>query len=297
MKGTNMETIRLHPDCISCLLNKQLQNCPKDTPLSVRIEYIQEVLALVASAAKSTSAPVLLNGIEAIQKRMFGASKDYTEVKWHFNEVMLAREAELQEKVNEAADPLKLAIQYAMTGNYIDFGAMEHVDEEKLAALFEAAGDVAVDEDELAALKDELGHAEKIVYLTDNCGEIVMDKILMREIIRRNPKAELSVIVRGFNALNDATMEDAVQVGVTEMASVAGNGSDIAGTSLEHISNDAKQLIEEADLILAKGQGNFETMRNCGMNVYYIFMCKCRLFADRFNVPLYHGILVNDRHC
>ena len=292
-----METIRLHPDCISCLLNKQLQNYPKDTPLSVRIEYIQEVLALVAGAAKSTSAPVLLNGIEAIQKRMFGASKDYTEVKWHFNEVMLAREAELEEKVGKADDPLKLAIQYAMTGNYIDFGAMEHVDEGKLAALFEAADDVEVDEKELAALKENLAHVKKIVYLTDNCGEIVMDKILMREIKRQNPAAEISVIVRGFNALNDATMEDAVQVGLTEIASVTGNGSDIAGTSLEHISDEARSMIERAELVIAKGQGNFETMRNCGMNVYYIFMCKCRLFSDRFCVPLYHGILVNDRHC
>lgn len=292
-----IETIRLHPDCISCLLNKQLQNYPKDTPLSVRIEYIQRVLSLAANAAKSTSAPVLLNGIEAIQKQMFGVSKDYSEVKWHFNEVMLAKETELETKVQKADDSLKLAIQYAMTGNYIDFGAMEHVDEEKLAALFEAAKDVAVDDNELAALKSELACAKKIVYLTDNCGEIVMDKILMKEIIRLNPNAELAVIVRGFNALNDATMEDAVQVGVTSIAPVTGNGSDIAGTSLEHISEEAKFLIEDADLIIAKGQGNFETMRQCGLNVYYIFMCKCKLFADRFNVPLYHGILVNDKNC
>ncbi len=292
-----METIRLRPDCIRCLLNKQLENYPKDTPLEQRIAYIQEVLKLMSEASLETSAPVLQNGIEKIQKRMFGKTTDYTEVKKHFNDVMLAREEELERSVCRADDRLRLAIQYAMTGNYIDFGAMEHVDEEKLAEMFDAAGEAAVKEEELEALKADLADAKKIVYLTDNCGEVVMDKLVMREIMRRNPDAKLTVIVRGFNALNDATMEDAVQVGLTELAEVTHNGSDIAGTSLEHISDEAKTYITEADVILAKGQGNFETMRKCGLNVYYIFMCKCRLFADQFQVPLYHGILVNDKHC
>ncbi len=291
------ETLRLRPDCIRCLLNKQLENYPKDTPLEQRITYIQLVLKLISNASKETSAPVLLNGIEAIQKKMFGWTKDYTEVKKHFNEVMLAKEAELEEKVCQAEDSFLLALQYAMTGNYIDFGAMEHVDEDKLAELFEAAGEIAVNETELDALKKDVAAAKKIVYLTDNCGEIVMDKLVMKEISRRNPDAKLTVIVRGFNALNDATMEDAIQVGLPELAFVTHNGSDIAGTSLEHISIEAKKYLEEADVILAKGQGNFETMRCCGMNVYYIFMCKCRLFAEQFQVPLYHGILVNDKNC
>ena len=134
------------------------------------------------------------------------------------------------------------------------------------------------------------------MYLTDNCGEIVMDKLLIEEIQKLNQKAEVTVIVRGLPVLNDVTMEDAIQVGLTEMVNVIGNGSEIAGTYLEDISEEAKNVIDDADVILAKGQGNFETLRMCGKNIYYIFMCKCEMFAKRFQVPRYYGMLINDKN-
>jgi uncharacterized protein with ATP-grasp and redox domains len=144
-------------------------------------------------------------------------------------------------------------------------------------------------------LQTELLTAKRIVYLTDNCGEIVMDKLLMRVIRRLNPQAELTAIVRGDDVLNDATREDAEQVKLSEVACVMDNGSDVAGTWLEDISEEAKSTLESADLILAKGQANFETLRGCGMNVFYLFMCKCEMFSKRFQVPRFTGMLVHDR--
>ena len=100
--------------------------------------------------------------------------------------------------------------------------------------------------------------------------------------------------MRGLPVLNDATMEDAKQVKLSDIASVSDNGTAIAGTCLERISFEARQKIDEADLILAKGQGNFETLRYCKRNVYYAFMCKCKMFADKFGVPQYTGMFIND---
>ena len=105
------------------------------------------------------------------------------------------------------------------------------------------------------------------------------------------------VLVRGEQVLNDATLEDAVQVGLTEMADVRGNGSDIAGTCIEEMSEEARKIIYDSDVILAKGQGNFETMQMCGLNVYYIFMCKCEMFARKFQVPRFTGMLLSDKNC
>ena len=227
---------------------------------------------------------------------MFGYNKDFTHVKSLFNNLMLEMVPFVRNKLNKSKDSLKLAIQYALTGNYIDFGAMNNVDEEQLQKLLDSSSNNHVDEQEYAALRADLEKAKKVVYLTDNCGEIVMDKLLIEEILKLNPKVEVTVIVRGFPVLNDVTMEDAIQVGLTEMVNVIGNGSEIAGTYLEEISEEAKNVIDSADVILAKGQGNFETLRMCGENIYYIFMCKCDMFAKRFQVPKYYGMLIRDKN-
>ena len=291
-----MELIRLNPGCISCLLKSRLEDFPEDTPNEKQIEYMQRVLKAISETPKSEGAPVIVRTINRIQKEMFGYNKDFTHVKSHFNELMLEKAPFVSEKLRQSQDSLKLAIQYAMTGNYIDFGAMNNVDEEQLDQLLDRASDNYVDEKEYVALKADIEKARGIVYLTDNCGEIVMDKLLIEEIQKQNPNAQITVIVRGKPVLNDATMEDAIQVGLTEMVNVIGNGSEIAGTYLEEISTEAKDAIDCADVILAKGQGNFETLRMCGKNIYYIFMCKCEMFAKRFQVPKYYGMLINDKN-
>lgn len=291
-----MEPIRLNPGCISCLIKSRLEDFPEDTPREKQILYMQRVLKEISEAPKSVSAPVIVRTINEIQKDMFGYNKDFTHVKAYFNELMLGKVPAIQQKLEESADSLKLAIQYAMTGNYIDFGAMEKVDENELQRFLDDSHNNFVNATEYEALKSDISNAKEIVYLTDNCGEIVMDKVLVQEIQKVNPDANITVIVRGMPVLNDATMEDAVQVGLTEMVNVIGNGSEIAGTSLEEISQEAKDKMAQADVILAKGQGNFETLQMCGLNIYYIFMCKCEMFAKRFQVPRFSGMLLNDKN-
>ena len=247
-----MELIRLNPACISCLLKNRLEDFPEDTPHEMQIEYMQRVLKAISETPKSEGAPVIVRTINQIQKEMFGYNKDFTHVKSHFNELMLEKAPSVREKLNQSEDSLKLAIQYAMTGNYIDFGAMNNVDEEQLDQLLDQASGNHVDEKEYASLKADIEKARSIVYLTDNCGEIVMDKLLIEEIKKQNPNAQITAIVRGKPVLNDATMEDAIQVGLTELVNVIGNGSEIAGTYLEEISEEAKNAIDCADVISAK---------------------------------------------
>ena len=291
-----MEPIRLNPGCISCLIKNRLEDFPENTSREMQILYMQRVLKEISEAPKSVSAPVIVRTINKIQKEMFGYNKDFTHVKAYFNDLMLGKVPVIQEKLEESEDSLKLAIQYAMTGNYIDFGAMNKVDENELQRFLDDAHNNFVDEAEYATLQAEISNAKEIVYLTDNCGEIVMDKVLVQEIQKANPSADITVIVRGMPVLNDATMEDAIQVGLTDMVNVIGNGSEIAGTCLEEISEEAKAKMEQADVIIAKGQGNFETLQMCGLNIYYIFMCKCEMFAKRFQVPRFSGMLLNDKN-
>ena len=124
-----------------------------------------------------------------------------------------------------------------------------------------------------------------------------MDKLLVQTLRRLYPDLEITVMVRGGQVLNDATMEDAVQVGFDRLdgVTVMGNGDRLAGTDLTRISPEAHAAMTSANLILAKGQGNYETLQGCGLNVYYAFLCKCQFFANRFGVPVYTGMLVREK--
>jgi len=244
------------------------------------------------------SSPTLSPAISRLQREMFGIELyDYTDIKKYFNSLMMEKAPEIEKEIMAAKDPLKLAVQYAMTGNYIDFGAVENVNEEDLNKYLERAKEIPVKEAEYEAFKADIRKAQKLVFLTDNCGEIVMDKLLIKELKRQNPSIDLTVIVRGEDVSNDATLIDAEQIGLTDMVKVIGNGSGIAGTSMKDISEETLNLMKEADVLIAKGQGNFETLQMCGLNIYYLFMCKCMMFANRFRVPQFTGMLINDKNC
>ena len=141
----------------------------------------------------------------------------------------------------------------------------------------------------------ELNSAKKLIFLTDNCGEIVLDKLLLETIVKVYPHLECTIIVRGEPVLNDATMEDALQVGIEACGKVIPNGTNIAGTYIPWISAEARQVMEEADMLISKGQGNFESLHGCGLNIYYLFLCKCQWFMERFGLPQYSGVFINEK--
>lgn len=290
-----MEIERLNPECISCLIKKQLDSYPEKASNSEKIKYMQEILEIISQAPQSMSAPEIVSEIYNVQRKMFGTNQDYTETKRFFNNLMIEIEKDLADVIVKSEDQLKTAVQYVMTGNYIDFGAMDKVDENKLRELLSNARNIEVNDNEFQALQSDLMNAKYLVYLTDNCGEIVLDKLLISVIRELNPALDITAIVRGSDVLNDATLIDARQVALTDIVKVIGNGSNIAGTCLNKISPEALQAIDNADVIISKGQGNFETLNRCGRNIYYMFMCKCKMFADRFRVPKYSGILINDK--
>ena len=292
-----MEVRRLHPECISCMTKVHLDKCPKDMPEETKVEYMQKVLKILAEAPAKYGAPVIVRTIQKLQEEMLGIKQEYAEIKKHYNAVMMKYEKQVLEHMAKSEDPIKTGIQYAMIGNYIDFGARITVSEEQLTELLSTPDRFVIDEKQYREFTTDLENAKNIVYLTDNCGEIVMDKLLIGQIKNKYPDLELTVMVRGAEVINDATMEDAKQVGISDFARVIPNGSDIAGTWIEEMSEEAKAVLDEADVIISKGQGNFETLRKCGRNIYYIFLCKCDLFANTFQVPKLTGMIINEKYC
>ena len=285
---------RLRPECISCMIKGNIEKFPENTTIEKQVEYKQKLLRMIGNAPAELSAPVVSRDIKKLQYDMFQIEDDYEDIKFHFNELMLTFERSIMEDVQQSPDPLYRAIGYAMMGNYIDFGAMDSVDETYLKELLDSVKDRTFDDVSYELFQMDLKTKKTLVYLTDNCGEIVMDKILIQTIQKQYPQLDVTVIVRGFPIINDATMEDARQVGMDQIAKVIGNGQGIPGTYYEELSQEAKDKIDMADIIIAKGQGNFETLRMCQKNIYYIFLCKCEMFARQFEVPRFTGILIND---
>ena len=295
----------LHPACVSCLVKKQIDRYPVDAPREQVLTYIRRLGEMMASLPDRTGGPAIMEAITDIRREVFGAAAaeveaDYPALKTHFNALMMdfvATEG-LFDRIMNTSDPLRAALGYAMTGNFIDFGAMDSVDEGKLQALLsESPTRVVSDLPAYVSLRADLSSAHRLAFLTDNCGEIVMDKLLVETLRHLYPDLQITVMVRGGQVLNDATMEDALQVGFDRLpgVTVIGNGDRLAGTDLTRISPEARAAILEADLVIAKGQGNYETLQGSGLNIYYAFLCKCQFFANRFGVPVYTGMLVRER--
>ncbi len=287
--------LRFNTECVKCIINRYLNNVPKEFSPMQKLAYVQLVCKQVAEAPSHAGAPVVTQSIKNALQKEFGITEDFSKEKHYFNQMMLGKETEIYKQITDSDDYLKTAIQYAMIGNYIDFGSMHTVDEAYLEKALQQSKERIVDEGVLDALKKDLSVARRIVLLTDNCGEIVLDKLLLKVIKELYPEAELNIMVRGGEVLNDATRKDALEVGLDKVGSVVDNGTEIAGTFLDAVSKDALQILEEADVILSKGQANFETLRGCGKNIYYIFLCKCDMFANRFGVPRFTGMMINDR--
>lgn len=279
-----------------CALNKQEQKIRHYPDMEKKTEYMKKVMALIANTEEKDCAPSLSVDIQKLYSSFWDCPmEDFTEIKREYNQLMLNMEDSLENKIRKSEDPLEKSLLYARIGNYIDFAALSNVDQATVLTLLEEKSTEALDEEEYRNFLRDLSSAKKLVYLTDNCGEVVLDKLAVKILKEKYPDLDITVIVRGYPVVNDATMEDAEEIGLTDLVRVIGNGSNVGGTWIPGITSEARDLLYDADLIIAKGQGNFETLNDCGLNIYYLFLCKCDLFQRRFHAENLQGMFLNER--
>lgn len=286
--------MKINSFCMSCLVQAQARNIQKFEDEEKKSRYMREIFKLLLDSDPELSAPALLEPVTKLYESYWGSQEGFQAEKKSFNDFLLSMEEELEKKIRSTKDPLATALCYARLGNYIDLSALSDVSTEKLLELFAKAEEESLDAEEYQHFLQDLKHGEYLVYLTDNCGEVVLDKLVIKLLKEQYPKLRIEVLVRGIPVTNDADMEDAEYVGLTKLVPVFGNGSGIAGTELSKISQEAREKLERADVIIAKGQGNFETIHTCGLNIYYLFLCKCDWFMQRFHAKHLQGMVVNE---
>ena len=253
--------------CRECLLRSEERKVEQEQNWEKKQLFLDQVRAALRDEDLELSPPEYLAEFTELYERHFGAQTAFDPLKRHFNELMLKKEPEIRKRIEASEDPVATAIQAAQAGNYIDYIALGEIDGDQLEQLLFQNGEKGLKPEVYDSFKADLSSAKNLVYITDNCGEIVVDKVLIQELKKFYPQVDVTVIVRGAGVANDASMEDAVQVGLSDEARVIGNGTRIAGTSLNRISREAKEIIGRADVIIAKGQGNYETLSGCGLNV------------------------------
>ena len=243
--------------CIACNLSKKEEKIRKHLDEKKKKEFIQKVTGILYKYGDIESTPMLDKRIQDIYNEYYEEETDYIALKHKYNQYMLEREDEIKEHLKEAKD-IKDYIKYVCVGNYIDFGVTGNIDDQMLDDLLKKVDSLNIPEQEIKYLEEELKQAKTLLYITDNCGEIVLDKIFIEELKKRYGNLEITVMVRGGLAINDATIEDAQEIGLTKIVPVISNGAAIAGTVKEQLSKEARKQLDSADVIIAKGMGNFD---------------------------------------
>ena len=280
--------MRISESCAACLYDKQKNKTDDE-------EYLSEIRSLLDNRKETDTSPYMVYLFNKVHIRRFGAGADYKDIKKKYNDLVLGMEESLREEIEKSEDPLAKALIMARVGNYIDFGAMNHVDQDEFLTLFRDTEMREDDRQTYDSFREACEKGKTFLLVCDNCGEIVLDKLLLEQIVRRFPHLTMKALVRGGEVLNDATADDAAYVGLDKIAQIISNGDAIAGTVYDLMPETAKKALDEADVILAKGQGNYETMSDQGRHIFYEFLCKCDLFTSRFKVPRLTGIFTEER--
>ena len=274
--------------CYPCFFKQALSSLERTNAAEAkRLEVFRAVARLVGDLKPEHNPAHNSSQVLHLVNLHLGADDPYREAKREYNQLALDLLPGLQERVARAADPLEAAIRIAVVGNVIDLGIGQEVDLD--GTLARAFGD-GFARFELEAFRSALERAQRILYLLDNAGEVVFDRVLIEELRKRN-KAVIAGVKAGA-ILNDATREDAEQAGLSKLCRVLDTGCNFVGVERERSSPAFLQILDGADLVIAKGQGNYETLEGTRENLFFILKAKCEAVAGHLGVKpgdLYFG--------
>lgn len=288
-------SIPFDPQCLQCHFRRNLELAETLGSNEQVMDFARRLMQMYLDAPSDVGSPWFGPQTAQLFHDCFGLPLDrFRQEKEDSNRFVMERLPMIRQTVSSASDPVFAGLQCAILGNYLDFSALQgKVSFEKLDDMLRDALSMELDRQVYASLCQDLRQGKKLLYLTDNAGEIGFDRILAETIAEAYPHLEITFCVRGEITQNDATREDAEAVGIP--FPVIDNGNGVAGTQIDLLSEEAAQALREADVILAKGMGNTETMFGCGYNVYYAFLVKCQKFIRLFGRPMFTPMLVKER--
>lgn len=267
--------MKTYLDCIPCFLRQALDAMrlvTNDEGLHERL--FNEVLRSACTLDPHQPPPAMGQRIHRRVRELVCQSDPYAAAKERCNRLALRYLPELRARVSVSDAPLDTAVRLAIAGNVIDMGVHATLTDTQITAAIDAAMGRPLHGD-VHALARAVKDAHRILFLADNAGELVFDRLLLERL----PHEKVIVVVRGAPVINDATPADARAAGLLERVEVIDNGSDAPGTILDDCSAAFRRRFDAADLIIAKGQGNFETLSDVQKDIFFAFLVKCPVIA------------------
>lgn len=280
------------PECLACFMSQALRTARLASPdETVHVAVMQETAASLPGMDLNVSPAALSMGLYQSAIDHSGKADPFYEQKREQNALAMEFLPELEQLVAESEDPLDTALHIAAAGNTIDLGALAAHEIDVRGTLDQVLHErFAIDHG--ATFRESLSRCKNLVYLLDNAGEIVFDRLLIQQLLKHTA---VTAVVKGAPIINDALMEDAIEVGITELCPVIDNGGPFIGSPLDLVPESFLEVLRGADMIVGKGQGNYETVDVFDGDVFLILKAKCQVVARHMGVNYGQVALISTR--
>jgi len=277
--------MKLQEKCLPCLVNQAIKTANM-VGLEDKNQLLKRMFAYMAQADFETmSSPELIGETFKIIKEETGNDDPYKQTRDKYNKMFMERLPVFETEINAAENPFEEAVKYAIIGNIIDFNPIHELTVEMIEEQVARLKKESLEINDSDKLLEELKDAKTLLYLGDNCGEICLDKLLVKRLKELNPECQIYFGTRGAAVVNDSIEEDAYLVGINDYATIISNGDYSLGTVLSRTSKEFNDIYYNADIILTKGQANYECLSTETGNIYFLLMTKCDVLAKDINVP------------
>jgi uncharacterized protein with ATP-grasp and redox domains len=276
--------VKTYLECVPCIIKQaintlRISGSSDETGRKVIAEVLRRVKNIdygLSPAANSDIAYIVFSEVTGIKD-------PYYDLKRKYNRLALDIYPELEKLVSTSKDRLYMAVKAAIAGNIIDFGIdIKKAINVDLKKIIRELPRMRLAVDDYDSFKELLKHSINILYITDNAGEIVFDKIFIKELVRLGKKVVLTV--KSGPIINDAIIEDAAEAKLDCLARVIETGNNNIGINLDNSSNIFLEEFKKADIIIAKGQGNFETLDEVNADIFFLLRAKCESIARELGV-------------
>jgi uncharacterized protein with ATP-grasp and redox domains len=270
--------MKLYLDCYPCFVRMALNSARlAGADEKTQKKVVFETLKKLSTLPMDQEAPDISKEVFSLIKKIIGNNDPYKDIKKKSNDIALSFYPLFKEMIQESENPLLQAFKISAVGNIIDFGAFTSVDiETEIKKIHELSFSI----NHLSKFEEDVIGSKLLLFIGDNAGEIVFDKLLIEILKQLYHDLEIIYSVRAEPVINDATVDDAEYTGINKLVKVISSGSSTAGTILNECSSEFLKIYEGADIVISKGMGNYETLNEeTEKNIYFILRIKCDLVA------------------
>ncbi len=285
--------MKTYLDCIPCFFRQALAAARMSTDDEIiHRRVLNSVSWLIPDLALDVTPPEIAQQVYRIVYEITGNNDPYIEAKRCANKSAMSLYTRMKDMVDYSNETLETACKLAIAGNAIDLGAQAEFG--SIYSIIEDSIGYQLDQEHYRKFKECVGQASLVLYVADNAGEIVFDRILIEQLLQIK-KSKIVFVVREKPVINDATMDDALQVGLNKVATIISNGSDAPATILSQCSSEMLSYYRAADLIISKGQGNYESLCGRPENIFFLFKVKCPVVASDSGYDLDSFVLTSSK--